>query len=314
MKVFGTIKQSFPVNAFTPVIFVDTVGNYFTQIESNGKIEGFEPIEITEEDILKVDSTLEPKKNGSTIYCYTQECNSILIGTLFLLKEKMYELINGEKINTVAKAIISSKYKIHNKTAIFVKMSNMQFKKDNLNCKLHLRNYIKVTEYTDENLKTIYNSFSNIHRLIAKKENIEWADFIDISEKRFYVDNFKIEIDLLFSSTKSNNDENEIKQKLFDTIVHRVDNKRLNKNVLTINKNFYLYIFSTSKRISILDKIPFMVEVPDEVKYMSEIDFEKYGDKTEEIENIDNKKIKRILRQAEDVKKSFQRKKDKNTI
>lgn len=36
MKVFGTIKQSFPVNAFTPVILIDETGMYFTQIEKGG--------------------------------------------------------------------------------------------------------------------------------------------------------------------------------------------------------------------------------------------------------------------------------------
>ncbi len=306
MKAIGTIKQLFPVNAFTPVIFLNKEGNYYTQIIDNGIIQGFESIDINKDELIETESMVAVRKGGFAIYCYTRECNSIWIGTLYSLKDKMYELINGDSINTVAKAIITSKYKIHNRTADYIKLSNKLFKQDNLNCKLSIRNYINVIEYDDKNLEAFYDAFSEIRSLIAKKNNIEWDDFIDITETKFYVNNFKIEIDLLFTKTNSKYDEVGIRQRLFDTIVHRVDNKKLNKNVFTNNKNFFPYLLSTPKRLSVLDKIAFTIEVPNEIKYKSESDFEKYGDKIEEKEGIDDEKLKEILKQAEYIKKAFQ--------
>lgn len=305
MKVYGTIKQQFPVNTFTPVIFVDNKGVFFTQIESNNLIINFEPIELSRDEILISKTKFESNKNDPTIYCYTQEDNTLLFGTLDSLKNKMFELINSDRINTFAKVIISSKYKIHNKTADFIEMSNLQFQKEQINCRLHLQNYVNVTEYKNKNLETIYNSLYKIKSSINKKSNIEWADFINISDSNFFIDKFKIDIDFLFSTSCSNKNEKQIKQKLLNIITHRIENKKLNKNVLINNKKFYPYLLSFPIPIPLLDKVAFTIDVPDDIKYKSEVEFEKYIKENEENNNMNFLEFEKIFQQAEMIKKHF---------
>lgn len=219
----------------------------------------------------------------------------------------MYELLSTDKINAVAKTIITSKYRIHNKTADYVRQSNKQFQADKLNCKLSFKKYIKVTEYDDKDLKSFYDTFSSIRALIATKNNIGWEDFINITETKFYVNDYKIEIDLLFEKTNSGDDRNEIRKRLFKILTQRIEDKNLSKNVLIKNKVFFPYILSSPKRIDILDKVSFTNDVPKEFKYKSELHFEKkYNENAKIADAVDNIDFEKIYQIADKVKKAFQ--------
>nr|WP_319397611.1 hypothetical protein [uncultured Carboxylicivirga sp.] len=306
MKVFGTIKQLFPVNAFTPVIFINQIGNYFIQMEEDGKVKSFKSIKIKDDEILKSECEIVSRIGNSIIYCYTQENNGVNFGTLNSLKNILFELLNGDSINSVAKTIISSQYKIHNKTVQFIKSSNIEFEKENLNCKLHIGNYIKVHEYPEKDLKTFFDSFSHLRKYITKKSNIEWDDFIDITETKFYVNNYKLEIDELFNKFNENHDNINIKKRLINTIIQRVINRNLNRNVLVNNRSLFHFLLSSPDRITSFDKVSFTNDVPTNIKYKSEFYYEnKYIDKDGESVTTDEKELDKVLQQANKIKLAF---------
>lgn len=302
MKIVGTIKSPFPLSAFTPVILKNNKNDYFIQVELDGVIKDFKPINLPEDKILLNVSNQELKIGDSIVFCYTFEDSSIIIGTLLSLKNKLFQLLGSDKINAVAKSIISSRYKIHNKTVEFVKESNENFKKRGLNCKLKIKNYINTDKYKDNTLDNFLNELSKIGKFIDKKNNIALDDFINITSKKIYISSYKLKINKYFSMANSNGDKKNIGELLIGIIIYRLRNGELSENIFD-NKDLYQFILCSKEYNKNIDAIVLKNEKSS--KFIPDNEFERTLKNIHDKNNYTDENQEELLKLAQKVKDSF---------
>lgn len=258
MIVIGTFKPALPINSFTIPILQDKVGRFFLQQELNNKIIGFVSIELNEQHIIKIESEIKIKIGGAVILCFITEYNKLIVGTVNNIKDQLFQYLKDESFDPVAKLIISSRFLLHGKTSELVEECNRLFQKDEINCKLNQKNYIKSKKIGDnitDNF-TITEILSECNFLQQKYSFIQWKDFFSIINKIIYLNDWEIDFDNFFDLINSNH---EIQKKyivaIIELILDKVENNDIEKNTIEDNKNFYVTLLMNEFDQSKIDRI-----------------------------------------------------------
>lgn len=258
MLVFGTFKPTLPINSFTLPILQDKEGRFFIQQELNNIIIGFVSLELNEQEIIKTEKKIKIRIGGAVILCFITESDELIIGAKHDIQGQLFQYLEDESYDPVAKLIISSKFLLHGKTYELVEECNKLLQKNEIKCKINRNNYINPQNIGDkftDNFKII-KMLSYCNLLQKKYSFIQWKDFFAIINKNILLSDWQINFDNFFDLINSNR---EINKKhviaIIELILDKVENDEVEKNTIEDNKNFYLTLLMNEFDQSKIDRI-----------------------------------------------------------
>jgi hypothetical protein len=255
MKVLGTIKTFFPINAFTTIIFIGSDGKYYVQKVLNDKIKSFEEISIDESVILKANNFKHVKVNYKAVYCYLTEHDKPIIGTLNSIRKKMFALLEGNELNPIAKVIISSMYKFHGKTSKLVSESNKYFLESGINCRLNKYDYINTIPWEQKDIKELIKKLFLCKIIVDKYKSFDWLDLIEFEDKKINIKKFSLSIDTYISI--SENRINIITNDIINSILSGIERNTIKRTRIEENESIYKLFLNSETSNSKFDEILF---------------------------------------------------------
>jgi hypothetical protein len=255
MKVLGTIKIFFPINAFTTPIFIGKDKRYYIQNIVNDKIVGFENFNIEESEILKTEKLKSVKIKDDAIYCYVTESEKLIIGSLSSISDEMFGLLENDQLNPVAKIIISSTYKFHGKTSKLVSESNEYFIESGINCQLNKRDYIDTIPWEEKDRKDLIKKLYRCKYIVDKYKSLDWLDIVEFENKKINIRKFSISIDNYNSI--SENKINVISNDIVNSILSGLERKTIKKNKIEKNEFIFKLFLNSKTSNSKFDEILF---------------------------------------------------------
>lgn len=159
------------INSFVDAIFTDEKGQHYIQLHENNTIKDFIKVNLSNEEILKINKNISVIKGGYPVFVFVTEVGNIFVGRKNELFKDLVKLLLDREFDCFAKVLISAFYNINKKTVLFTENSNHLFKKENFNCYVDHRNYInnsliseeKTYYYLDKIVNEIFNLLISSH-------------------------------------------------------------------------------------------------------------------------------------------------------